>query len=45
MIINNENKKLSCFRRRRLERNIKLDKEMKLLINKIKSKKKKKNKN
>ena len=45
MIINNENKRLSRNRKRRLERNIKLDDEMKKLLNKTKTEKKKKNKN
>ena len=43
MIINNENKKLSRNRKRRIERKSKIDKNMKLLLNKIKSEKKKKN--
>ena len=41
MIMNNENKKLSRNRRRRIERKNKVSKDMKLLLNKIKSKKKK----
>ena len=45
MIINNEIKKLSRNRKRRLERNIKMDDEMKTFLNKIKTEKKKKNKN
>ena len=45
MIIDNENKKLSRNRRRRIERKSKIDDDMKLLLNKIKSEKKKKNKN
>ena len=45
MIINNENKKLSLNRKRRIERNIKTDNDMKSLLKKIKSEKKKKNKN
>ena len=44
MIINNENKKLSRNRKRRIERKNKMNDDMKLLLNKIKSKKKK-NKN
>ena len=42
MIINNENKKLSWNRKRRIERNIKMDNEMKSLLNKTKSEKKEK---
>ena len=45
MIINNENKKLSRNRKRRIKRKSKIDDNMKLLLNKIKSEKKKKNKN
>ena len=45
MIINNENKKLSRNRKRRIERKNKFNGDMKLIINKIKSEKKKKNKN
>ena len=45
MIINNENKKLSRNRKRRIERKNKISDDMKLLLNKIKSEKKKKNKN
>ena len=45
MIINNENKKLSRNTKRRIERKSKIDNNMKLLINKIKTEKKKKNKN
>ena len=45
MIINNETKKLSRNRKRRIERENKISDDMKLLLNKIKSKKKKKNKN
>ena len=41
----NENKKLSRNRKRRIERKNKLNDDMKLLLNKIKSEKKKKNKN
>ena len=44
MIINNENKKLSRNRKRRIERKSKFNDNMKLLLNKIKSEKKKKNK-
>ena len=43
MIINNENKKLSRNRKRRIERKIKMDDKMKTLLNKIKYQKKKKN--
>ena len=45
MIINNENKKLSRKRKRRIERRNEINNDMKLLLNKIKSEKKKKNKN
>ena len=45
MIINNENKKLSRNRKRRIERKNKISDDMKLLLNKIKSEKKKKNRN
>ena len=45
VIINNENKKLSRNRKRRIERKNKISDDMKLLLNKIKSEKKKKNKN
>ena len=44
MIINNETKKLSRNRKRRIDRRNKINNEMKLLLNKIKSEKKKKNK-
>ena len=44
MIINNETKKLSRNRKRRIERKNKISGDMKLLINKIKTEKKKKNK-
>ena len=44
MMTINENKKLSRNRKRRIERRIKLDDGMKLLLNKIKTEKKKKNK-
>ena len=43
--MNNENKKLSRNRKRRIERKSKLNDDMKLLLNKIKSEKRKKNKN
>ena len=42
---NNENKKLSRNRKRRIDRKNKLNDDMRLLLNKIKSEKKKKNKN
>ena len=45
MIINNENKKLSKNRKRRIARRLNMNDDMKLLLNKIKSEKKKKNKN
>ena len=45
MIINNENKKLSRNRKRRIDRKNKLNDDMKILINKIKSEKRKRNKN
>ena len=45
MIINNENKKLSRNRKKRIERKNKMNDDMKLLLNKIKSEKKNKNKN
>ena len=45
MIIKNENKKISQNRRRRVERRNKMNDDMKLILNKIKSEKKKKNKN
>ena len=44
MIMNNENNKLSRTRKRRIERKIKMDDNLKLTLNKIKSGKKKKNK-
>ena len=44
MIIKNENKKLSRNKKRRIERKNKINNDMKLLLNKIKSEKKKKNK-
>ena len=43
MIINNETKKLSRNRKRRIDRRNKIDDDMKLLLNKIKSEKKNKN--
>ena len=42
MIMNNENKKLSRNRKRRIERRIKIDDKMKSLLIKNKSEKKKK---
>ena len=45
MVMNNETKKLSRNRKRRIERKNKISDDMKLLLNKIKSEKKKKNKN
>ena len=45
MIINNEKKKLSRNRKRRIKRKSKMNDDMKLLLNKIKSEKKTKNKN
>ena len=45
MIINNENKKLPRNRKRRNEQKIETDDNMKLLLNKIKSEKRKRNKN
>ena len=45
MIIDNETKKLSRNRKRRIERKNKISNDMKLILNKIKSEKKKKNKN
>ena len=44
MIIDNENKKLSRNRKRIIERRFKIDHKLKILLNKIKSVKKKKNK-
>ena len=41
----NENKKLSGKRKRRIEQKNEMDDEVKTLLNKIKSEKKKKNKN
>ena len=43
MIINNENKKLSRNRKRRIQRKNKINDDMKLLLNKIKSEKRKRN--
>ena len=43
--MNNENKKLSRNRKRRIERKNKIDDNMKLILNKIKTEKKKRNKN
>ena len=45
MIMNNENKKLSRNRNRRIEGNFKMDGNIKLLLNKYKTEKKEKNKN
>ena len=45
MIINKENKKLSRNRKRRIERTNRMNDDIKLLLNKIKSEKKKKYKN
>ena len=45
MIIKNENKKLSRNRKRRIKQKSKMDNNMKLLLNKIKTEKKGKNKN
>ena len=45
MIINNENKKLSRIRKRRIDRRNKLNIDVKLLFKKIKTEKKEKNKN
>ena len=45
MIMDNENKKLSRNRRRRIDRKSKMSNDLKLLLNKIKSEKKKKNEN
>ena len=44
MIINNENEKLSKNRKRRNERKLNMSNDMKLLLNKSKYEKKKKNK-
>ena len=44
VIINNENKKLSKNRKRRITRKLNMNSDMKLLLNKIKTEKKKKNK-
>ena len=45
MIINNETKKLSRNRKRRIDRKNKISDDMKILLNKIKSEKRKRNKN
>ena len=45
MIIKNENKNLSRNRKRRINRRKKINNDMKILLNKIKSEKRKKNKN
>ena len=45
MIMNNENKKLSRNRKRRFDRKNKMNNDIKLLLNKIKSETKKKYKN
>ena len=45
LIIDNENKKLSRNRKQRIERKSKIDDNMKFLLNKIKSEKRKRNKN
>ena len=45
MIINNEKKNLSRNTKRRIDRKNKIDENMKLLLNKIKSEKRKRNKN
>ena len=45
MIMNNENNKLSRNRKKRIDRRSKINNDMKLLINKIRSEKKKKNRN
>ena len=45
MVINNENKNLSRNRKRRIDRKNKIDENMKLLLNKVKSEKRKRNKN
>ena len=45
LIIDNENKKLSRNRKRRIEQNIKMTDEMKSLLNKIKTERKKKKNN
>ena len=44
MIMNNENKKLSPTRKRRIDRKIKMDDKMKSLLNQIKSERKRKTK-
>ena len=45
MIINNETKKLSRNRKRRITRKLNISNDMKSILNKIKSEKKKKNRN
>ena len=45
MILNNENKKLSRKRKRRIDRRKKINNDLKIILNKIKSEKKKKNQN
>ena len=45
MIMKNENEKLSRNRKRRIDRKNKINDDMKLLLKKIKTEKKKKNKN
>ena len=45
LIIDNENKKLSRNRKRRIERNIKMDDKMKSSLSKTKTERKKKNEN
>ena len=42
MIMDKENKKLSRIRKRRIERRLKMDDNTKLIINKVKTKKRKK---
>ena len=43
--MNNQNKKLSRNRKRRVEQKIKMDNKMKFLLNRINSERKKKNEN
>ena len=45
MMMNNENKKVSRNRKRRVERRNKVNEDIKLLLNKITSEREKKNKN
>ena len=45
MIVHTENKKLSRIRKKRIERNIKIDNNVKSILNKIETEKKTKNKN